>query len=102
MRGDAGLAGAEDRVDPVDAVDGGAAAAGRAFVARCGDVVEIEAARALQEIAAGRGHVAQLLRRAGQNRARQEWIMLLNKWVIGEVAVGHQRTDEQAAVRTLL
>ena len=102
MRGDAGLARAEDRVDAVEAVDRRAAAAGLALVAGRGRVVEIEAARPLQEIAAGRRHVAQLLRGAGQDRARQQRIALLDQRVIGEIGVRHERADAQAAVRGLL
>ena len=86
----------------VEAVDGRAAAAGLALVAGRRDVVEIEAARALQEVAAGRRHVAQLLRRAGQDRARQQRIALLDQRVVGEVGVRHQRADAQAAARRLL
>ena len=71
MRRDAGLAGAEDRVDPIDAVDGRTAAAGLAFVARRRHVIEIKAARPLHQVAAGRRHIAKLLRGAGQDRARQ-------------------------------
>src|SRR5215208_6403784 len=61
MRGDAVLAGAKNSVDPVDAVDRRAAAARLALVAGCGDIIEIEAARSLQQIATRGGHVAQLL-----------------------------------------
>ena len=102
MRRDAGFAGAEDRIDAVDALDRRAAAAGLAFVAGRRGVIEIEAARALQEIAAGRRHVAQLLRGAGQDRAREQRIALLDQRVVGEVGVRHERADAQAAVRRLL
>src|SRR5258707_15774282 len=72
----------EDRVDPVDAVDGGAAAAGFALVAGRRAVIKIEAARPLQQVAAGRGHIAQLLRGAGQDRTRQYWIAPFDQRVI--------------------
>ena len=71
MRRDAGLAGAEDRVHAVEALDGRAAAAGLALVAGRRGVIEVGAARALQQVAAGRRHVAQLLRGAGQDGARR-------------------------------
>ena len=74
MRRNAGFARAEDRVHAVEAGDGGAAAAGLALIAGRRDVVKIIAARALQKIAAGRRHVAQLRRGAGQDRARQHRI----------------------------
>ena len=58
--GNAGIACAQDRVHAVEAADRRAAAARLALVAGCGDVVEVGAPRALQEIAADRRHVAQL------------------------------------------
>ncbi|AIJ23159.1 molybdopterin dehydrogenase, FAD-binding protein [Amycolatopsis methanolica 239] len=49
---------------PVRAVDGGAAAARLAPVARRGHVAEVRAPRALRQVAADARHVAQLLGRA--------------------------------------
>ena len=95
MRRDAGIARAEDRVHAVDAVDRRAAAAGLALVARRRGVIKIVAARPLQEIAAGRRHVAQLLRGAGEDRACQQRIALLDQRVIGEIGIRHQRADAQ-------
>ena len=80
----------------------GAAAARLALIAGRRGVVEVRAARALQEIAAGRGHVAQLRRSAGEDRARQQRIALGDQRVVGEVGIRHQRADAQAAVRGLL
>ena len=64
---------AEDGVDAVEALDGGAAGAGFALVAGGeGGVHEVVAAGALEEVAAGGGHVAELRgwrRRAGPARA---------------------------------
>ena len=55
------LACSEDGVVAVEALDGGAAAAWSALVARGkGGVHEVVAAGALEEIAAGGGHVAEL------------------------------------------
>ena len=73
-----------------------------AFVAGRRDVVEIGAARALQEIAAGGRHVAQLLRGAGQQRARQHRIAPLHQRVIGEIGVAHERADAKPAACGLL
>jgi hypothetical protein len=84
-------------VHPSEAVDRGAAAAWIAFVAWRRDVVEVSAARALQEIAADRGHVAQLLRGAGKQRARQHRIALLDQRVISEIGIGHERADAEPA-----
>ena len=102
MRRDARLAGAEDRVDAIDPFDRRAAAAGLAFVAWRGGVIEIEAARALQEVAARRRHVAQLLRGAGQDRAGEHGIALLDQRMVGEVGVGHERADAHAAAGCFL
>src|SRR5216683_557482 len=96
------LARPQDRVHAVDPLDRRAAAARFALVARRGRIVEIEAARSLQEIAPGGGHVAQLLRGAGENRAAEQWIACLDARVIGEIAIGNQRADPQAAVLRLL
>jgi hypothetical protein len=76
--------------------------AGVALVARCCDVIEIIAARALQKIAAGRRHVAQLLRRAGQDGAGKDRVALLDQWMVGEVGIRHQRADPQPAAGDLL
>jgi hypothetical protein len=102
MRGDAVRTRAEDSVLPVHAMDRRTAAAGRAFVARRRGVVEIPAARPLQQVAAGRGHVAQLLRSARQDRARQQRVAALDHRVVRKIAVRHERADPQAAVRRFL
>jgi hypothetical protein len=57
---------------------------------------------AVQQVAAGRGHVAQLLRGTGEDRAAEQRIARLDLRVIGEIAVGHQRADPQAAVASVL
>ena len=102
MRRDARLAGAEDRVDAIDPFDRRAAAAGLTFVARRSRVIEVEAARALQQVAACRRHVAQLLRGASQDGAGQHGIALLDQRMVGEVGVRHEGADAQAAVARFL
>ena len=102
MRRNAMLARAQDRVHAVDAVDRGAAGARLALVARRGGVVEVQAARALQQIAAVGRHVAQLRRRAGEDRIGEQRIARLDLRVVGDVAVGHQRAEPQPAVLGLL
>ena len=94
---DAGFARTEDRVHAIVAVNGGAAAAGLSFVAGRRSVVEVMAARTLEEISACRGHVAQLLRGAGHDRAGENRITLLDERVISEIGVAHERADTQAA-----
>ena len=58
MGGHALFTGAEDRMDTVQTVARRAAAAGLALVARHRGVVEVIATGALQQVAAGTGHVA--------------------------------------------
>ena len=58
MSGDAMWRGAEHGVDAVVAIHRGAAGTGLAFVAGVIDVAKVKAARALQEIPAGGGHIA--------------------------------------------
>jgi hypothetical protein len=96
MRRDAGLAPAEDRVDVVGAFEGGAAATGLAFIAGRRDVVQIVAARTLEEIAASRRHVAQLCGRAGKDCARDNRIALFDQRMVGKVGIRHQRADPQS------
>ena len=102
VRGDAVFARAEDRVHAVDAVDRRAAAARRALVARCARIVEVQAARSLQQVAAGRGHVAQLRRRSRENGAGEQRIARLDPRVPGEIGVQDQSADAQAAVLDVL
>jgi hypothetical protein len=98
MRGDAGLARAYHRMLARVAADGRAAAARLALVAGLVGVVEVRAARALQQVARGGRLVAQLARGTGQQRARQQAVVAPHAGVGGQVGVAHQRTDAQAAV----
>src|SRR4029077_7370045 len=98
MHRDAMFTGPEDRMHSVEAVDRRAATAQLALVAWRGRVVEVGAAGPLQEIAPGRGHVAQLLRGAGEDRAGEQGIARGDLRVIGEVAVGDERADTHAAI----
>ena len=75
-----------------------AAAARRTLVAGHRDVLEVAAARALHQVAAGRGQVAQLARRAGQDRLGQRRIALADARVGGQIAVAHAGADADAAV----
>ena len=95
------LAPAENRVHAVESFARAATAARLAFIARHRGVVEILAARALQEIAAVRGHVAELPRGAGHDRLREQRIIAANQRMIGRVGVRRQRADRDAAARRL-
>ena len=85
---------AEDGVDAVEAFDGGASAAGGALVARGkGGVHEVVAAGALEEVAAGGGHVAELRGGSAEKRLREERVVGADDLVVGEVAVADAGAD---------
>ena len=65
----------------------------------CRDVLEVRAAGALQQVAAGGGQVAELPRGAGEQRLGEHREALAHPRIGGEVAVGHGGADPQAAVR---
>ncbi len=74
------------------ALDGGAAGAGDALVAGGeGGVHEVVAAGALQEVAAGGGHVAQLRGGSGEQRLREQRV--LRATMIGWLARSELRTS---------
>jgi hypothetical protein len=68
-----------------------------ALVARLGDVLEVRAARALQQVAADGRDVAQLPRGAGQQGGREQRIALPHRAIGGEVAVADGGADPQPA-----
>src|SRR5215211_4165532 len=99
--GDAVLARAEDRQNAVLAINRRAAGPGLAFVARRAGVVEVVAACALEEVAAGGGGVAQLRRGTGQDCASEERVTLHDPFVVSGRSVWHERADLQAAINLL-
>ena len=84
-------------VHAVVAFERAAPAAGFALVAR-GErrVVEIIAARALEQVAAGRRQVAKLRRRARQDRLTQHRVTLPDQRVFGHVGVARERAEAHA------
>src|SRR5258708_25878254 len=68
----------------------GAAAARYPLVAGLGDVLEVDATCALQQVPAGRGEVAQLARGAREQRLREPRIARANGAVGSALAVAHQ------------
>ena len=102
MRGDAVLARAEDRVTSVEPVECRTARPGFSLVARRDAVAQVRAAGALAQVAAHRGHVPQLLRRAQQQRPRDGRISLDDARRARHVAHPRERTDVQAAVEPVL
>jgi hypothetical protein len=101
MGGDAVLARPEDRVDAGHPADRRAAGAGLALVAGRGRVVEIIAAGPLEQVAARGGRVAQLRRGAGQDGVAQERVAVRDAVVVGDLGVGGERPDPQAAALVL-
>jgi hypothetical protein len=91
----------EHCVHPVEAAQRRTSRPGHALVAGLGRVIEVGAARALQQVAARRGLVAKLRRRAGENGLREQRITAAHAHVGGSRAVGDQRTNAQAALRRL-
>ena len=84
------------------AADRRAAGAGPAFVAGCGDILKIDAAGALQQVAAGGREVAQLTRRPGEQGLGEHGVAGADDRVGRQVAVAHRGADPHAAVRQLL
>src|SRR5262249_55940447 len=95
---DAMLAGTEYGMNPVEAVEGGASATWLALVARIHRVAKVVAASPQQQVPAGRGHVAQLRGRSGEQRLREHGIFLLHDFVMREIAVAYHRSDAPSAV----
>jgi len=101
MRGDAVVAHTEHGVHPIEAFERRATRSRHALVAGLGRVIEVGATHALQQVAAGRGLVAKLGRRAGENGLREQRITPAHAHVDGSRAVGDQRADAQAALGRL-
>ena len=102
IHGDAGLALAEHRMNAIVTADRRATAARLALVAWERRVVEVIATRPLHEIAAGRGHVAQLRTCSLEYGLRQHRITGDDRAIRGEVTVANQCADAQAAARERL
>ena len=94
--GDAVLGVAEDREVAVLALERRAAGAGAALVARLRDVLEVAAARALEEVAADGREVAQLAGGAGEDGVTENGVALADQRVRGEVGVADGGADPHA------
>ncbi len=84
----------QDREFAVIAFPRGAAAARHPLVAGLGDVLEVDAARALQQVPAGGGQVAQLARSASEQGLGEQGIARANGAISRQIAVAHQRPDD--------
>lgn len=105
VRGHARLRVSENREVAVVAVAGRAAirfSPAPTLVAGLGDVLEVGAARALEQVAADGGEVAQLARGAREQRLGEHRVALTHAPVGRELGVSRGRTDPQAAVGALL
>src|SRR5690606_3705072 len=102
MGRDAVVAGAENSMDAVDAADGPAAAAGLAFVAGSGHIVEVVAARTLHDVAAECRRVAQLRTGPGEQGAREQGVAVSNTRVVSRIGVADEGAEAQAAVGRIL
>jgi pimeloyl-ACP methyl ester carboxylesterase len=76
-----------------EATDRSAATAGLALVARLVGIVEVRAARSLKQVPRGGRFVAQLTRRAGDERARGQAIVTPQAPIRREIGVADQRAD---------
>ena len=99
MSGNALLALAKDRVNPIVTVKCAAAAARISLIARwkC-RIIEIIAAGSLEKIAANGGHVAQLRTRTGQQRFTQNRVAGFDQRVLGQIGVADHRSNADAFV----
>src|SRR5689334_20855358 len=96
-----GVRGPEDRVVARVAISGWTARTGLSLVARQGDIGEVDASGALEQVASGGGHVAQLPRGPGQQRPGEQGVALPNQRVGSNVSVADHGTDPHRVVRLL-
>src|SRR5450631_4065507 len=99
---DAPLAPPHYGVSPVRATAGVTARTGIALIAGTCDIVEVGAARPLQQITADRGSVAQLCGRSGQKRLSDRRKASGKSPIVSEVRVADKCTDPHAAVGKVL
>jgi len=102
MRRDAMVRRSQNGVNAVEAIDGVTTAAGRAFVAVCGAVVEVIASGALHEVAPSGRHVTKLRGGSREDRLRKHAVSLANQRVCCEVAVPDHGADAHASIGELM
>jgi hypothetical protein len=98
MDGDAGVARAQDCVDPVCAADGRATRTRIPLVAVRGRVVEVGTPSTLQQFAADGGLVAELTRGAREQGLREDRVLGTYSDVCGRVGVGGLGPDPESTV----
>ena len=95
MRRDAMIARAENRVAGIEAIDRGATGARGALVAGRVEHPEIGAADALEQVAADRGHVAQLRRGALDQAFGDQRLQALHVGIGGDIRHAGERADDE-------
>src|SRR5713226_548868 len=98
MRRDTCLRCPEDSALALIALTRGAAAARYPLVAWLGDVLEVDAARALKQVPASRGEVAELARGTREQRLGEQGIARANGMIGREVGVAHHCPDTDAPI----
>ena len=95
MRCDAMIARAENGVAGIEAIDRGATGARSALVAGRIEHPEIGAADALEQVAADRGHVAQLRRGALDQAFSDQRVQALHVGMSGDIGHAGKRADDE-------
>src|SRR5215469_17374845 len=93
------LARPENGEHSVAARNGWAAGSRLSFVAWHGAIAEVDAARSLQQVPGGGGHVAKLGRSSGENRLREDGIVALYSCVIRQIGIANRGANLQSAIR---
>src|ERR1700719_2428115 len=99
MCSDALVAAAQNGVDPIKAVNGGAPRTRLALVTGVRRIAKVITAGPLHEVAADSRHIAQLRRRAGEERLREHRETRGDGVVVGKVAVANEGPDAHSTVR---
>ncbi len=98
VRSDTRIAGPEDGMVAVVAADRRTARAGDPLVARCIGIAEIGAPRALKQVAANGGDIANLGRRRRQQRLRESGPAGTDRLVVGHISHAGESADSSPAV----
>ena len=96
------LACAENGMRAIEPPNRGAPGLRLPLVARRHRVVEVWAARSLQQVAAHGGHVSKLRRRTGEDCLRKERVSSIDLFVIGHVRVANEGAQSQPPIRPRL
>ena len=99
VNGDALRTRAEDGMDAIESLESGATASWSTLIAfAIAGIVEVIATRALHQVAAHGGHVAQLLRGSGEESFTQNGVAFTDQWMRRGVGVARHSSDAYAAL----